>query len=269
MVIPDDGDLLIHNCGHYMKTLITSLLMISSIPSYAITARSYIVMNALSGEVIMQRNAFETRPIASITKLFIVEEAIKLNHKEYITITKEDVYNGRMRSTPLKIGTSYTREQLTELALVSSDNVAAIALGRFSKPSSHYASLVESSGLNPRNQSTAFNLAEYARQLYLTDIGVISTRMITEIGNRRSTNPLLSKAGWNFYLSKTGYIKESGGCMVVVLKVKEQPVIITILGSSSVPARWQDLIEIRKLLGDSNFYTITTSNKRVKEKGVK
>jgi D-alanyl-D-alanine carboxypeptidase len=252
-----------------MKTLITSLLVISVSPSFAgITARSYIVMNATSGEVIIQKNAFETRPIASISKLFVVEEASKLDQQEKITIIKEDVLNGRMRSTPLKIGASYTRQQLTELALVSSDNVAAIALGRFSKPTSHYATLYESSGLNPNNHSTAFNIAEFARQIYLTDIGKISTHTFTEIGNRRSTNPLLSKSGWDFLLSKTGYIKESGGCLVVVLQIKGEPVIISILGSSGVPARWVDLIEIRKSLGDSNFYTITSHtpkhNKRKK-----
>jgi D-alanyl-D-alanine endopeptidase (penicillin-binding protein 7) len=231
----------------------------------ALTARSFIVTD-MEGNVIMQMNSDEKRSIASITKLFVAEQAIKLDPTEEIMVTKEDLRNGRMRSSPLRAGQSYTRHQLTELALVPSDNVAAIALGRSSPPVTSLATLVESSGLNPANQSTAHDLAEAARLLYLTEIGDLSTHTTTEIGQRHSTNPLLAKEGWHFFLSKTGFINDSGGCLVVVLQVKDQTMTIAILGASNTKERWQDLIEVRRMLGDSDFYVPIKVTKVIKRK---
>lgn len=160
-----------------------------------------------------------------------------------------------MRSTPLKVGGSYSRKDLTELALVSSDNVAALTLGR-TLPDEVYehATIVESSGLDPRNKSTARQLALAAKELYQTEVAAVSTRPTTDVGARHSTNPLLTKAGWDFFLSKTGFIKDSGGCLVVIVNVKGKPVTIVVLGATSTKQRWLDLIELRQLLGDSDFY---------------
>lgn len=132
--------------------------------------------------------------------------------------------------------------------------VAAIALGRSAPPETSHANLVESSGLNAANQSTAREIAAAARELYYTDIGRISVRQKTEVGSRNSTNPFLKKDGWRFFLSKTGFINRSGGCLVVVMLVNEVPVTVALLGSAS-KQRWQDLIKIRRMLGDSDFYT--------------
>ena len=236
-----------------MKKLLLVALIGLSISAHAITARSYIVTD-MEGHTLLEQNADERRSIASITKLFVAEQAIKLNPNEKLTVERADLKAGHMRSTPLRAGGEYTRAQLTELALVSSDNVAAITLGRSDPPATELATLVESSGLNPQNQSTARELAEAARELYKTDIGQISTRTHTELGDRHSTNPLLDKAGWLFYLSKTGFINQSGGCLVVVLKIKEQLMTVALLGASNTKERWQDLIELRRKLGDTNFY---------------
>lgn len=235
------------------RKAISTLLVLVAVNANALTAQSFIATD-IQGNVLLEQNADDLRSIASITKLFVAEQAIKLDPNEQIVITKEDVKAGRMRSTPLRVGTAYTRSQLTELALVPSDNVAAIALGRSTPPETLHATLVESSGLNSDNQSTARELASAARELYQTEIGVVSTRSTTEIGKRHSTNPFLTKAGWNFFLSKTGFINKSGGCLVVVLEIKSQIVTIAILGSSGTKQRWQDLIEIRRMLGDTDFY---------------
>lgn len=223
----------------------------------------------------IEKNADEVRPIASITKLIIAEASAKLDQTELIKITKGDIKNGRMRSTPLRVGKSYTRAQLTELALVSSDNVAANALGH-SVPlnANSLATLVEPTGLNPNNKSTARQLAAIANALYTTEVAEISTRTSTEIGRRHSTNPLLTKEGWKFYLSKTGFISASGGCLVVITDIAGKKVIAVILGASNTKQRWLDLAELRRDLGDTNFYTpvrvtkVTKTNKRKVPNGV-
>ena len=220
----------------------------------AITAEAYIV-TTMDGEVLLEKRADDVRSIASITKLFVAERSAPLDPEEPITVTKEDLRNGQMRSTPLKAGQSYTRRHLTELALVSSDNVAALALGRHVPSlSSDKAELVEASGLSPSNQASARQLAAMARDLYTSSVGAISVMPKATIGDRRSTNPLLDHQGWVFYLSKTGFIRQAGGCLVVVMEVKRRLVTVVILGSSSTKQRWQDLIELRRRLGDDGFY---------------
>lgn len=256
-----------------MKLLIISMLaFFCQMAEAVITADSYIVVD-LDGNVLIQKDADTLNSIASITKLIIADQSYGLDLNEKITISKDDVRKGMMKSTPLKVGVAYTRAQLTELALVSSDNVAAIALGH-SVPFglNSYATLVEASGLNPANKSTARNLAMLAKDLYNSEVAKISTRETTEIGNRRSTNPLLSKEGWVFYLSKTGFINASGGCLVVITEIKSQVVIAVVLGAKDTKQRWLDLIEIRRQLGDDGFYvpikvTEVSKFKKIKPKG--
>lgn len=236
---------------HWTLTLLLGLWLV---PAQALTAEAYIV-TTMDGEVLLEKRADEVRSIASITKLFVAQRSSDLDPDEPITITNQDLRNGQMRSTPLKAGQSYTRRHLTELALVSSDNVAALALGRH-LPSlqTDQAELVEASGLSPSNQATARQVAAAARDLYTGAVGAISVMPKATIGERRSTNPLLDRQGWVFYLSKTGFIRQAGGCLVVVLEVKHRLVTVVILGSSSTKQRWQDLIELRRLLGDDGFY---------------
>jgi D-alanyl-D-alanine endopeptidase (penicillin-binding protein 7) len=231
------------------------VMSIVHLPAMAqITASAYIVVD-LDGNVLLQKDADVDHSIASITKLIIADQSHGLDPNEKITISRNDIKSGKMKSTPLKQGQTYTRSQLTELALVSSDNVAAIALGH-SVPFglNSYATLVEASGLNAQNRSTARSLAMLAKDLYNSEVAKISTRQVTEVGNRRSTNPLLSKAGWVFYLSKTGFINASGGCLVVITEIKSQIAIVVILGAKDTKHRWLDLAQIRRQLGDEGFY---------------
>ena len=229
------------------------MLLLACALAQAVTAEAYVVMD-LKGEVLLQKNASEERSIASITKVFVAEEALKLDQQELITITQDDLRQGRMRSTPLRAGQSYTRGQLVELALVSSDNTAAVALARSITLPERDATLVEGSGLDPRNRSTALQVADATRRMYASEVASISVKERTEVGARRSTNSLLTKDGWHFHLSKTGFIRQAGGCLTVVLDIKGVPLVITILGAQSTKERWRDLAEIRRLLGDSDFY---------------
>lgn len=238
-----------------MKCAIAALLIACSAPVSALTASAYIVVDVETDVVLLEKNADEERPIASITKLLIAKRAQSLDSAELLTVTKDDFKQGHMRSTPLKIGRSYTRKELTELALVSSDNVAALTLGR-TLPDEIYehATIVESSGLDPRNRSTARQLAMLAKELYKTELAEVSIKTKTGVGSKSSTNPLLTKAGWSFYLSKTGFIRDAGGCLTVIVQVKDRPVTIVLLGAKDTRQRWLDLIELRQRLGDKDFY---------------
>jgi serine-type D-Ala-D-Ala endopeptidase (penicillin-binding protein 7) len=240
-----------------MRHLFAALLLCATTAHATVTAKSYIV-TAMDGRVIAERQADDVRSIASITKLVTVERNQGLPADELITIIASDLRDGRMRSTPLKIGQSYPRSALIELALVSSDNVAAIALGRTAPETAvpENFRIVEASGLNPENKTTARSLAEYARHLYVSANNLAATSVqptTTGPALRRSTNPLLTKPGWEFHLSKTGFINNSGGCLVVVTRIGGELMTVVLLGSTSVKQRWRDLAELRQELGDSGF----------------
>jgi D-alanyl-D-alanine endopeptidase (penicillin-binding protein 7) len=71
-------------------------------------------------------------PIASLTKLMtglLISEA-KLPMDELITITQDDVDTEKGSSSRLTVGTTLSRGELLHLALMSSENRAAHALGR-------------------------------------------------------------------------------------------------------------------------------------------
>jgi D-alanyl-D-alanine endopeptidase (penicillin-binding protein 7) len=71
-------------------------------------------------------------PIASITKLMtalVVTEA-RLPLDEMITITEDDIDTEKGSRSRLPVGTQLTRGEMLHLALMSSENRAAHALGR-------------------------------------------------------------------------------------------------------------------------------------------
>lgn len=249
-----------------MRWFLLSMALFASGAQATITAKAYIVED-MEGHVILEQSADDVRSIASITKLVTIRRASDLPPDELITIERADLLAGHMRTTPLRIGHSYSRSVLINLALVSSDNVAAIALGRTCTdiviPPNF--TVVEPSGLNPGNQTSARALAEFARSLYNTTMAAESVQSMVEVNGltRTSTNPLLEKPGWVFYLSKTGFINAAGGCLVVITQVKDQLLTIVILGSRDTHQRWRDLIELRQQLDDGTFYnTIVEARKK-------
>ena len=231
----------------FLMGLVLSLMLSTA---NAVTAKSYIVTE-MDGTVLLEQNADEVRPIASITKLFTTREAFTGDLSELIEIQQSDMRLGKMRSTPLRVGQKYTRAQLIDLALISSDNVAAMALGRVDpvvSPLPLGTTIVEASGLDPQNQSTARSIAALARGLVATELARTSVQPSVSIGSvtKGSTNPLITKPGWVFHLSKTGFINASGGCLVVVFESGQRLLTAVILGSRDVPARWRDLYELRR-----------------------
>jgi D-alanyl-D-alanine endopeptidase (penicillin-binding protein 7) len=131
-------------------------------------------------EVLFEKNAQAVLPIASITKLMtslvVVEADEPLD--ELITVTQDDVDTEKGSRSRLVLGTQLTRGELLHLALMSSENRAAHALGRqhpgglktFVSAMNAKAMLlgmkdtrfVEPTGLSSRNQSTARDLAALA-----------------------------------------------------------------------------------------------------------
>ena len=241
-----------------VRTVLTAALIFLSSHATALTAQSYIVTE-MDGKVLLEKNADQVRPIASITKIFTARDSLTRDQNELIEILPEDMKTGRMRSTPLHAHEKYTRGQLMNLALISSDNVAALALGRVGGPAQDLppnTTVVEASGLNKDDRSSARELAAVARALMLTELSKITTTPTVTVNGkeRHSTNPLLTRAGWAFSFSKTGFTDPAGGCLVVVFEAGNRLLTAVILGARDVPARWRDLVELRRLVDPTGVF---------------
>ena len=210
------------------------------------------------GNVIYDKDANTVRPIASITKLMtamvIIDSGLSLEEK--VTITKEDRDLVRLTGSRLEYGATLSRSDLLMLAVMSSENRAAAALGRtytggtdaFVKQmnikaaelgmrNTHFA---DAAGLKAENVSTASDLAklvEAADEYALIHLASTTTRKEVRPYKSRgplvygNTNRLLKNESWDIELSKTGYINEAGRCLVMQANIEGEEVSIILLNS--------------------------------------
>ncbi len=84
------------------------------------------------GQVIYGKDVDTVRPIASITKLMTVMVILDsgLDLSEKITVTKDDRDLVQLTGSRLEYGATLSRREMILLAIMSSENRAATALGR-------------------------------------------------------------------------------------------------------------------------------------------
>ncbi|MED5619274.1 D-alanyl-D-alanine endopeptidase [Ideonella sp. BN130291] len=247
-----------------------------------------LVLDQDTNEVLLSKNPEAVLPIASITKLMtatIVTEA-KQPLDEVLTITDDDVDTQKHSSSRLAVGTRLTRGEMLHLALMSSENRAAHALGR-SYPGGLQAFVaamnrkaqelgmndtryVEPTGLSSANQSSAHDLALLVKTAYQHElIRQLSTSREYQVavGRRQlqfhTTNALVRNPTWDIGLQKTGYISEAGRCMVMQAQLAGRKLIMVLLDSAGKYSRIGDAERIRKWLTEAQpapAATTTTAN---------
>ncbi len=231
------------------------------------------------GNVIYSKDTETVRPIASITKLMtamVVLDA-KLPLDEKITVTRDDRDLVRLTGSRLAYGATLSRRQMILLALMSSENRAAAALGRnypggtakfveamnrkaraLGMDHSHFA---DPAGLRAENVSTASDLmrmVQAAQDYSLITEATTTRRMdVYPFRNRgnltyANTNRLLKNDSWDIELSKTGYINEAGRCLVMQANIDGEDVSIVLLNSFGKLTPFGDSNRLRKwMLADS------------------
>ena len=230
-----------------------------------------LVIDQDTREVLFSKNDLAVLPIASLTKLMtgvVVSEA-RLPMEELITISQDDVDTEKGSSSRLKVGTVLSRGELLHLALMSSENRAAHALGRtYPGGLAPFVALmnakakmlgmkdtsyVEPTGLSSRNQSSAHDLATLVNTAYndplLRELSTSPGHQI-EVGNRtltyNNTNRLVKNPEWNIGLQKTGYISEAGQCLVMQARIAGRKLIMVFLDSAGKLSRIGDAERVRK-----------------------
>lgn len=231
------------------------------------------VQDLSSKAVLYSRNEQVVRPIASITKLMtavIIIDA-KLPMDEVIQITQADVDVVKHSRSRLAVGAKHTRGDMMHLALMSSENRAAHALGRtypggmtaFVKAMNAKArelgmvqsTFVEPTGLSSANVSTPRDLVKLlqasasrpAIRFYTTD----HQHEVRSAGHPtlfRNTNMLVSNPSWDIKVSKTGFINEAGQCLVMVARINNRDTAIVLLNAEGKGTRIGDAVKIKQMI---------------------
>jgi len=237
----------------------------------ALRSSAALVLDATGSSVLYARRSDVAMPIASITKLMtslvVMEAGQPLD--EPVEITTEDVAHGKGAFSRLTPGTVLSRGDLMHLALMSSENRAAHALGRtypggleacvaamnakareLGMASSRF---VEPTGLSDENVASAEDLSKLvmaaakvpAIREYSTD-----SSYDVRVGRQRltyhSTDSLTSKRDWDIVVQKTGYIAEAGRCLVMQTVIEARTVVIVLLNSYGKRSRVADARRIRR-----------------------
>ncbi len=230
-----------------------------------------LVIDQDTQEVLFSKNDHAVLPIASITKLMtgVIISGAQLPMDEVITVTQDDVDTEKGSRSRLKVGTTLSRGELLHLALMSSENRAAHALGRtYPGGMATFVSLmnakakmlgmvdtryVEPTGLSSKNQSSAQDLAALVnaahRDPMLRSLST-STGYQIEVGAKtlqyNNTNQLVKNPDWDIGLQKTGYISEAGQCLVMQTKIAGRKLIMVFLDSAGKFSRLGDAERVRR-----------------------
>jgi serine-type D-Ala-D-Ala endopeptidase (penicillin-binding protein 7) len=229
-----------------------------------------LVIDQDTHEVLLRKNDQAVLPIASLTKLMtgLVISDANLPMSEMITITQDDVDTEKGSRSRLAVGTVLSRGDLLHLALMSSENRAAHALGRtfpggldtfVGRMNARAQGLgmsdtryIEPTGLSSRNQSSAHDLATLVAAAYkepvLRELSTSPGREI-EVGHRtlqyNNTNRLVKSPQWDIGLQKTGYISEAGQCLVMQTQIAGRKLIMVFLDSAGKLSRIADAERVR------------------------
>jgi D-alanyl-D-alanine endopeptidase (penicillin-binding protein 7) len=230
-----------------------------------------LVIDQDTREVLFSKNDQAVLPIASLTKLMtgVVISAAQLPMDELITVSQDDVDTEKHSRSRLKVGATLTRGELLHLALMSSENRAAHALGRtYPGGLAVFVNLmndtartlgmtdtryVEPTGLSSGNQSSAQDLATLVIAAHadpmLREL-TTSTGFQVEVGRRtlqfNNTNRLVKNPQWDIGLQKTGYISEAGQCLVMQAKIAGRKLIMVFLDSAGKLSRLGDAERVRR-----------------------
>lgn len=251
------------------KFLITLFLL----PTLAFAQPSVVAYNVTSGTVLNGTMESPEVSIASITKLMTIYTVLKLEQDldEVLTVGLHKTPN-----TVLTKGMQLSRRELINLALIYSDNIAAITLSEnyanghamFTYKMNDFArelemnnsGFVEPTGLSPMNYSTLSDIikltkavsefdivkqAAQSNQVTFTQPVKVKKKTVLKKVSRNPTTSYFGKEG--IITVKTGFTKAAGFCITILLNANNQLYNVTVLGAKTKNER---RLLVEKMLKD-------------------
>jgi len=252
------------------------------LPALKVQSHIAMIFDEQTRTPLYEKRADLVAPIASITKLMtaMVTLDAHLPMDEQLSITDDELRKIRPAKSKLRVGMTLTRSELLRLALMASENRAALALAR-SYPGGtsamvaamnlkadilgmHDTRFLDPTGLDSDNVSTAQDLVKMVSaahrypliQKYTTSTSYSVEGLRGRTMRFSNTNPLVRNTSWEIGLSKTGYISEAGLCLVMEANIEERPVIIVLLNSWGKRTRVGDANRVRRWMEKVNSRNI-------------
>ena len=243
-------------------SILLSLCIKANAVEFSISAKSAILINASTNEIVYEKNAYEQRGMASTTKIMTAILAIERANLQKTVVARNEEVRIEGTSIGLKAGDKITLETLVCGMLLESGNDAANVTARvIGKSREKFVSLMNQkakeigmentcfknpSGLTEDGHfSTAFDMAllgSYAiKNKQFRDICSLSTLRVV-YGNPqyqrtfKNHNKLLNSVEGAFGI-KTGFTKASGRCLV---SAAERNGVTLIAVTLSAPDDWND-----------------------------
>jgi len=234
-----------------------------------------LVVDAEADRPVFAKAANEITPIASVTKLMtamvVIDAGQPLDEPLAVDIDDFDFLKGSQ--SRLGMGATLTRVEMLRLALMSSENRAASVLAR------HYPGGIDAAvtamnakaallgmtrsrfsdptGLSPENVSTASDLAKMvgaaAQYPLIRDFSTTPSHFVEvypqgKVIGFRNSNRLVLSNQWDIQLQKTGYIREAGRCLVMMVNIASKPFVIVLLDSVGKFTRLGDATRVKQWL---------------------
>ena len=234
----------------------------AAVPPPAVAAKSYLLVDVLSGQTLVAQNADEPREPASLTKLmtaYLVFRALKnreLVPSQMVTVSEKAwrAEGSRMFIDPKK---AVSVDELLRGEIVQSGNDAAIALAEavagseeaFVEHMNREAArlgmkntrFVNATGLpSPQQASTAADLARVAAALIRDFPEYYPLYALKEYRYNNITQPNRNRLLWTDPFVdgvKTGYTDAAGYCLIASAKRGPRRLLSVVLGAGSDAAR--------------------------------
>ena len=254
--------------------------------SLGLTAKSFLVIDNLSGNTLLAKKPQLSWPPASLTKLVTALVVLDTKPKltASITMKKSDEVGGARIAT--KAGIKYRFKDLLYASLTASANNATNAIARSANLATEdfvarmnekarslgaqNSVFYEPTGINEKNTTTALDFARIVKAAFenplIAAAATIQNYSFRSVNNSnffhkiKNTNQLLKDtafiADFSFQGGKTGYLEESQHNFAALIKDKlGNELIIVVLGSQDSTSQFRETKELAALAGFARMFT--------------
>ncbi len=228
-----------------------------------------------TGEALVSKNADVVVPIASLTKLMTALVVLEAHPSmdETLEISSDDLDQEKHTYSRLGVGTRLSRSDMLLLALMSSENRAAMALSR-AYPGGRPAFIER---MNARARELGMNSTHFADPAGLSGATTSTAHDLLRLMNAADAQPLIrhdstheqetvrvrgrpmhfvntnrmvrNGRDWDIELQKTGFTNEAGRCLVMRANTLDRRLSMVFLNSVGTLTRFADARRVREQLG--------------------